>query len=225
MATVGVNRDRGGLLLRIVVVGRSGQIARELQTLLTGLGQVVVIGRPEIDLRNPDSVRLILRQLEPDVLINAAAYTAVDRAESEPEHAMAINAEAPRIMAEEAKRLNTIFISYSTDYVFDGSKASPYTELDIAKPLNAYGASKLAGDLAVQAVAGAYLIFRTSWVYAPHGSNFPRTIMKLAAERERLRIVDDQTGAPTASRDIARATVQIIGQVTGGRHGIEPGGD
>lgn len=202
--------------MNIVVVGRNGQIAWELQHLLTGLGQVTVIGRPEVDLANPGSVRQVIRQLRPRVLVNAAAYTAVDRAEAEPELAMAINAEAPQVMAEEAKRLNALFVGYSTDYVFDGGKASPYTESDVTNPLSMYGASKLAGDRAVEAVAGPYLIFRTSWVYAPRGKNFLLTMMKAAAERDELRVVDDQIGAPTSSRDIARATLQIIEQVTDG---------
>jgi dTDP-4-dehydrorhamnose reductase len=202
--------------LNIVVVGRSGQIAWDLQSLLTGLGQVTAIGRPEIDLAFPESLRQVIRQLKPAVLVNAAAYTTVDRAEAEPELAMTINADAPRVMAEEAKRLNALFVSYSTDYVFDGRKASPYTEMDVTNPLSVYGASKLAGDRAVEAVAGDYLIFRTTWVYAPRGKNFLLTIMKAAAERDELRVVDDQIGAPTSSRDIAGATLRVIAQVLDG---------
>jgi dTDP-4-dehydrorhamnose reductase len=218
-----VRRNRftvgGGATLNIVVVGRSGQIAWELQRLLKGLGPVTAIGRPEIDLTNPGSVRPAIRELKPGVLVNAAAYTAVDRAEAEPELAMAVNAEAPRVMAEEAKRLNALFVTYSTDYVFDGRKTSPYTESDVTNPLSVYGASKLAGDRAIEAVGGAHLIFRTSWVYGPRGKNFLLSMMKAAAERDQLRVVDDQIGAPTSSRDIAQATLQIIQRVVDGDGG------
>ena len=196
--------------LKILVVGRNGQISRDLQTLLPSIGSVDCVGRPEVDLTQPDNVRQAIRDRRPDVLINAAAYTAVDQAESEPEQAMKINAEAPAIMAEEAKRLGSLFISYSSDYVFDGQKAGPYTEEDEPNPLSVYGASKLAGDRAIQAIDGSHLIFRTSWVYSVNGKNFLKTILKLATERDELRIVDDQIGAPTWSRDIASATVQVI---------------
>ena len=209
--------------LKILVVGRNGQIARDLQKLLPPLGSVSCVGRPEVDLSHPDGIRRVIQDRRPDVLINAAAYTAVDQAESEPEQAMKINAEAPGIMAEEAKRLGALFISYSSDYVFDGQKAGPYTEDDEPNPLNVYGASKLAGDRAIQAVDGAHLIFRTSWVYSMGGKNFFKTIMKLAAERREILVVDDQIGAPTWSRDIAAATVQVVGQckVSGSSGGVQ----
>src|SRR5216683_981153 len=161
--------------LKILVVGRNGQISRDLQTLLPSIGSVDCVGRPEVDLTQPDNVRQAIRDRRPDVLINAAAYTAVDQAESEPEQAMKINAEAPAIMAEEAKRLGSLFISYSSDYVFDGQKAGPYTEEDEPNPLSVYGASKLAGDRAIQAIDGSHLIFRTSWVYSVNGKNFLKT--------------------------------------------------
>jgi len=196
--------------LQIVIVGRNGQLAWELRQELASLGAVCCVGRPEIDLTDLNSVRTGIGRLQPDVLINAAAYTAVDQAESEPEAAMKANAEAPRVLAEEAKKLGALFITYSSDYVFDGTKATPYMESDKPNPLNVYGASKLAGDRAVEAVGGAYLILRTSWVYGARGKNFLSTILKLASEREELRIVDDQVGAPTWSREIARATGQII---------------
>ena len=199
--------------LKILVIGRNGQVARDLQALLPAVGTVSCAGRPDLDLSRPDSIRELIRQRDPDVLINAAAYTAVDRAESEPELAMKINAEAPAIMAEEARRLGTLLISYSTDYVFDGKKAAPYTEADEPNPLNVYGASKLAGDRAIQAAGGSHLIFRTSWVYNRTGKNFLNTITRLAAEREEIRVVNDQIGAPTWSRDIAGATVQVIKQL------------
>jgi dTDP-4-dehydrorhamnose reductase len=198
--------------LNILILGRTGQVARDLQILLPPVGSVSCVGRPEFDLSQPDSIRELIRQRRPDVLINAAAYTAVDRAESEPDMAMKINAEAPGIMAEEAKRLGSLFISYSTDYVFDGKKSAPYVEGDAPNPLNVYGASKLAGDRAIEAVGGSYIIFRTSWVYSATGRSFLNTIVKLATEREELRVVDDQIGAPTWSRDIAAATTQVIRQ-------------
>ena len=198
--------------LNILVIGRTGQVARDLQALLPSLGPVSCVGRPDIDLSRPDSIRELIRERRPDVLINAAAYTAVDRAESEPELAMKINAEAPGVMAEEAKRLGALLVSYSTDYVFDGTKTTPYTEADEPNPLNVYGASKLAGDRAIQAAGGSYLIFRTSWVYNSTGRNFLNTIIRLATEREEIRVVNDQIGAPTWSRDIARATAQVIKQ-------------
>lgn len=199
--------------LKILVIGRTGQVAHDLQALLPSLGTVICAGRPEIDLSRPDSIREVIRERRPDILINAAAYTAVDRGESEPELAMKINAEAPGAMAEEAKRLGTMLISYSTDYVFDGKKTTSYTEADEPNPLNVYGASKLAGDRAIQAAGGSYLIFRTSWVYNSTGKNFLNTIIRLATERDEIRVVNDQIGAPTWSRDIAGATAQVISQV------------
>jgi dTDP-4-dehydrorhamnose reductase len=201
--------------LKIVVIGRRGQIAWDLQNSLPAVGSVSAVGRPQIDLADPGSIGKMIREFEPSVLVNAAAYTAVDQAEAEPELAMKVNCEAPQIMAEEMKRLNGLFITYSSDYVFDGDKASPYTESDPPHPLNVYGASKLAGDRAVEAVGGAYLVFRTSWVYAARGKNFLRTIMRLATERDELRVVDDQIGAPTLSKDIAQATLQVLQQLTG----------
>lgn len=198
---------------KIVVVGKNGQVARDLLPMLAPLGHVTAIGRPELDLAEPDTIRDVMQRLQPDVIINAAAYTAVDRAESEPEIAMKVNTEGPRVLAEEAKRLEALFITYSSDYVFDGAKPSPYEESDPPNPINVYGASKLAGDRAVEAVGGAYLIFRTSWVYSSTGANFLKTILRLAAERDELRIVDDQIGAPTWSREIARATTQVISKI------------
>jgi dTDP-4-dehydrorhamnose reductase len=196
--------------LKIMIVGRNGQVAWELRESLASLGPVSCVGRPEFDLTDTEGLRKGVRALRPDVLVNAAAYTAVDQAESEPTAAMKANAEAPAVLAEEAKELGALFVSYSSDYVFDGEKKSPYTESDVPTPINVYGATKLAGDRAVEAVGGAYLIFRTSWVYGSRGKNFLNTIMKLAAEREELKIVDDQIGAPTWSREIARATAEVI---------------
>ncbi len=199
--------------LKIVIVGRNGQLAWEANQRFQGLGQIVCVGRPELDLLDIEGVRAKIRRIKPSVLVNAAAYTAVDQAESEREAAMKINSEAPAVMAEEAKRLGALFITYSTDYVFDGKKASPYSETDPTAPLNVYGASKLSGERAVEAIGGSYLIFRTSWVYGARGKNFLKTIVKLAAERPELRVVDDQVGAPTWSRDLADATRKIIEQL------------
>ena len=211
--------------LNIVVVGRNGQIAWELQGCLRSLGEVKAVGRPECDLARPESLRRIVRESMPDVVIHAAAYTAVDQAETNEEAATVLNAEGPRVLAEEAKRINALFITYSTDYVFDGLKASPYTESDAANPLNAYGRSKLAGDRAVEAVGGDYLILRTSWVYGSRGKNFLRTIMNLALDRKELRVVDDQVGAPTWSRDVAAATAKVIERLAASSKEREPLGD
>jgi len=196
--------------LKIVIVGRNGQLAWEANQRFQGLAQIICMGRPEFDLLNLNGVRDEIRRIKPTVIVNTAAYTAVDQAESEPEAAMKINSEAPSAMAEEAKRLGALFITYSTDYVFDGKSAAPYSETDPTGPLNVYGASKLSGERAVEAVGGNCLIFRTSWVYGARGKNFLKTILKLAAERPELRIVDDQVGAPTWSRDLADATRKII---------------
>ena len=199
--------------LKIVIVGRNGQLAWEANQRFQGLGEVICIGRPELDLTDIEGVRAEIRGIKPSVLVNAAAYTAVDQAESEPEAAMKINSEAPAAMAEEAKRLGALFTTYSTDYVFDGKNAAPYSETDPTAPLNVYGASKLSGERAIEAVGGSYLIFRTSWVYGARGKNFLKTIARLAAERPELRVVDDQVGAPTWSRDLADATRKIIEQL------------
>jgi dTDP-4-dehydrorhamnose reductase len=199
--------------VKIVIVGRNGQLAWEANQRFQGLGQIVCVGRPELDLLDLNGVREEIRRIKPAVIVNAAAYTAVDQAESEPEAAMKINSEAPAAMAEEAKHLGALFITYSTDYVFDGKSAEGYRESDPTAPLNVYGASKLSGERAVEAVGGSYLVFRTSWVYGARGKNFLKTILKLAAEKSELRIVDDQVGAPTWSRDLADATKTIIEQL------------
>ncbi|MGB9122384.1 MAG: dTDP-4-dehydrorhamnose reductase [Candidatus Angelobacter sp.] len=196
--------------LKIVIVGRHGQLAWEANERFQGLGQIICVGRPAVDLLDLNGVREEIRRIKPMVIVNAAAYTAVDQAESEPEAAMKINLEAPAAMADEAKRSGALFITYSTDYVFDGKSSTPYTETDPTAALNVYGASKLSGEKAVEAVGGSYLIFRTSWVYGARGKNFLKTILKLAAERPELRIVDDQVGAPTWSRDLADATRKIL---------------
>ena len=199
--------------LKIVIVGRNGQLAWEATQRFQGLGEIICLGRPEFDLLDLNGVREEIRRIKPTVIVNAAAYTAVDQAESESEAAMKINSQAPAAMAEEAKRLGALFITYSTDYVFDGKSATPYSETNPTAPLNVYGASKLSGERAVEAVGGNHLIFRTSWVYGARGKNFLKTILKLATERPELRIVDDQVGAPTWSRDLADATRKIIEQI------------
>ncbi|MHB1620318.1 MAG: dTDP-4-dehydrorhamnose reductase [Sulfuricella sp.] len=198
--------------MKILLTGKNGQVGWELQRTLATLGDVVAIDRHGMDLASPDSIRSAIRAVRPDLIVNAAAYTAVDKAESEPDLAMAINGIAPGIMAEEAKRLGAAMIHYSTDYVFDGTKTSPYTEEDPPNPLSVYGKTKLAGEQAILAAGLPHLIFRTSWVYGLRGKNFLLTILRLAKERDELKIVDDQIGAPTWSRMIAEATGQILAQ-------------
>lgn len=194
----------------ILVIGKNGQIGWELERSLCVLGDVLAVDRQSVDLANADNIRAFMRQAKPDVIVNAAAYTAVDQAESEPELAMAINGTAPGILAEEAKRLGALFIHYSTDYVFDGTKRTPYTEDDTPNPINVYGKTKLAGERAVQAVGGNYMILRTSWVYGMRGKNFLLTILRLLREKDELRIVDDQIGSPTWCRTISDATAHIV---------------
>jgi dTDP-4-dehydrorhamnose reductase len=197
---------------RILLTGRNGQVGWELERALGPLGEVLAFDRAGLDLSDADRLREIVRTTRPDIIVNPAAYTAVDRAETEVDQAMAINATAPEILAEEAKRLGALLVHYSTDYVFDGTKDGPYTEDDVTNPINVYGRSKLAGEQAIQASGCRHLIFRTSWVYGLRGNNFLRTIQRLAAEREELRIVDDQIGAPTWSRMIAEATAVAVGR-------------
>ena len=202
---------------RILVTGKNGQVGFELQRRLARLGQVIAAGRDELDLADPDSIRRTVRKTAPDLIVNAAAYTAVDQAESEPELALAVNGVAPGILAEEAKRLGAALIHYSTDYVFDGDKAAPYNEDDAPCPINVYGRTKLAGEQAIQAVDAPHLILRTSWVYGARGKNFLLTILRLAKEREELAIVDDQVGAPTWSRAIAAASGSMLEHLGYGR--------
>jgi dTDP-4-dehydrorhamnose reductase len=203
----------------ILIVGAAGQVGRELQRTFADCGPIVAVDRESIDLAVPDQIRELVRRVQPRIILNAAAYTAVDRAESEPELAMAINADAPRILAEEALGLDALFVHYSTDYVFDGSKLTPWTEEDTPNPLSVYGATKLAGEQAVQNAGGRSLIFRTSWVYGPHGQNFLFTMLRLARQRDRLSIVDDQFGSPTTSIELADATRAIVGGVLAGHYG------
>lgn len=198
---------------KALLLGKSGQVGWELERCLATMCEVVALDHQGMDLANPDSIRKTVREIRPSLIINAAAYTAVDKAEAEAELAMTVNGIAPGILAEEAKRLGAALIHYSTDYVFDGAKRSPYTEDDEPNPLNVYGKTKLAGERAIQAVGAPHLILRTSWVYGARGKNFLLTMLRLAKEKPELQIVNDQTGAPTWSRFIAQATAQILGQV------------
>ena len=204
---------------RILIVGAAGQVGVELQRSFAGYGSIVAVDLESVDLADEGQTRALVRRIEPDLILNAAAYTAVDRAESEAELAMAINAAGPRVLAEEALRLNALLVHYSTDYVFDGEKQQPWTETDEPNPLSVYGASKLAGEQAMQSAGGRYLIFRTSWVYGPHGKNFLLTMLRLARERDRLSIVDDQVGSPTTSIELAQATRRIVEGAMAGRFG------
>lgn len=195
--------------MKILVLGSQGQVGWELARSLLPLGEVVALNRAEADLANPDQLRAVIRLHQPSLIVNAAAYTAVDKAESEPELAFAINAVAVGVIAEEALRCGALLIHYSTDYVFDGTLDRPYVETDTPNPQSVYGKSKLAGEQAVAASGCDYLILRTSWVYGVRGHNFMRTILRLASEREQLRIVADQWGAPTWAPWIADVTSHV----------------
>jgi len=197
---------------RILLIGKLGQVGWELRRALAPLGELIAVEYPEIDLTDADSIRKWIRETRPTVIINAAAYTAVDKAETEADRCQRINGIAPGIMAEEAKRLNALLVHYSTDYVYDGAKGQPYTEEDLPNPLGEYGRSKLAGDQAVLQVGVEHLIFRLCWVYGARGQNFMLTILRLAREREKLRVVRDQVGCPTWSRMIAETTALALNQ-------------
>ena len=200
---------------KILLTGVNGQVGHALKTKLAeyeGLSQfeILALSREQLDLTKAHDIRRIVRDIKPDLIINPAAYTAVDKAESEPELAYAINATAAQILAEEAARLNAALIHFSTDYVYDGTKSSIYVETDDVNPVSIYGKSKLAGEEAIRAVCLPHLILRTSWVYGAYGKNFLKTILRLAAERDSLRIVGDQFGAPTSSESIADGVVQLV---------------
>ncbi|HEV2275359.1 MAG TPA: dTDP-4-dehydrorhamnose reductase [Acidobacteriaceae bacterium] len=204
---------------RVLIIGGSGQLGLELQRSFAGTDPLVAVDREVVDLTAPDRIRAIVASVKPDVILNAAAYTAVDQAESQAEIAMAVNARAPGILAEEASRIGALLVHYSTDYVFDGSKVGAWTEEDAPAPLNEYGKTKLAGEEAIREVGGTYLIFRTSWVYGPHGKNFLLTMLRLGRERDELSVVDDQYGAPTSSLELARATREIVDGALAGKFG------
>ncbi len=200
--------------MKILLTGAAGQLGRELKRSLAGLGEVIACDRNQFDLSKPDALRAAVRANAPDVIVNAAAYTAVDKAETESELATAINAAAPGILAEEARRLGALLIHYSTDYVFDGTKPAPYTEDDPPAPLSAYGRSKRDGELAIAAAGARHLIFRTSWVFGLHGANFMKTMLRLGRRScetgDELRVVGDQIGAPTWSRHLADVTALVL---------------
>jgi dTDP-4-dehydrorhamnose reductase len=198
---------------KILLIGKEGQVGGELSSLLRPLGELILCGEKDLDLTQGDRIREKLRDVQPHVIVNAAAYTAVDQAEEESDLAIAINGTAPAILAEEAKKLGAALVHYSTDYVFDGKKEAPYTEEDSPNPLGVYGRTKLAGDEAIQSTGLPHLIFRTAWVYGLKGKNFLLTMQRLAKERDELKIVDDQIGPPTWSRTIAQTTANILTQV------------
>lgn len=199
--------------MRILLTGSNGQVGWELQRTLATLGTVIAPSSRELDLAQPDSIRRLVRELKPQLIVNPAAHTAVDKAESEHDLAYAVNAVAPGVLAEETQRLGATLLHYSTDYVFDGTLSRPYSEADTPAPLSVYGQSKLEGEQAIAASSCAHLILRTSWVYGLRGRNFLLTMQKLMAERAELNIVSDQIGAPTWSRTIAEASAQIVAQL------------
>ncbi|TWI64222.1 dTDP-4-dehydrorhamnose reductase [Pseudoduganella lurida] len=204
---------------KILLTGCSGQVGHELRRSLQGIGEVIAVDRSSMDLANLDQVRDVIRAERPQLIVNPAAYTAVDKAETEPALAHRINAEAPAVMAEEAKVLGAALVHYSTDYVFSGQDGGARVETDPVGPLNVYGASKLAGEQAIAASGVPHLIFRTSWVYGMRGKNFLLTMLRLAKERDELRIVSDQHGAPTWSRTIADSTALVLAQAGQGGAG------
>ena len=199
--------------MKILLTGKNGQLGFELQRALAPVGQVFAFGRQECDLADGAALRQLVRSLKPDLIVNPAAYTAVDRAESEPELAAAINAAAPSILGEEAERLGAWVIHYSTDYVFDGENKAAYRESDAANPLNVYGRTKRDGEVALQQCCRRHLILRTSWVVGAHGNNFAKNILRMAGERDSLGIVADQYGAPTSAALLADVTAQLVGRV------------
>jgi dTDP-4-dehydrorhamnose reductase len=196
---------------KVLLIGAKGQVGQELQVTLPSLGEVISIGREELDLTNSEKIGQLIREIHPDYLVNAAAYTAVDKAETEPELAYSINATAPKIMAESAEKIQAKFLHISTDYVFDGRKNTPYLETDLTNPLGVYGQSKLRGEEEIKTVNSQAIILRTAWVYGSYGkSNFVKTMLRLGKEREELKVVVDQLGSPTWSKDIATAITQLL---------------
>jgi dTDP-4-dehydrorhamnose reductase len=196
--------------MTILLLGKDGQVGWQLQRALAPIGKVLACGRAECDLGDPVAIRSLVRRVQPSVIVNASAYTAVDKAESEPELAARTNTEAPGILAEEAKTLDALLVHYSTDYVYDGKKDSPYVETDAVAPQSVYGQSKLAGEAAIRAVGGKSLIFRTSWVFGEHGGNFVKTILRLAGTKDDLGVVADQFGNPTPAALIADVTANVL---------------
>lgn len=209
--------------MKIVLLGASGQVGRELARVLPAVGQVVAWNRAAADLERPDEVVAMLARERPAVIVNAAAYTAVDRAESEPGRAELVNATAVAAIAAEGARQGAFLVHYSTDYVFDGTRLGRYRETDEPRPLSVYGMTKLAGERAITAAGGRHCILRTSWVYAPHGTNFLRTILRLAGERDQLGVVADQAGVPTSAALIAGVTAEVIHRAAEPATGIPSG--
>lgn len=199
--------------MKILLFGKNGQVGWELQKSLATMGGVLAVGRAQADFTDLERLRAFTTKAKPDLIVNAAAFTDVDRAEAEPDLAMTINGEAPGVLAQTAEELGAGFVHYSTDYVFDGEKGEPYTEQDEPHPLNVYGETKLAGERAIEAVGGAFWILRSSWVYSMRGRNFFRSMLRLAREREVISVVDDQVGCPTWSRSLAQATREMIERV------------
>lgn len=196
---------------KVLLIGAKGQVGQELQLTLPQLGEVISIGREELDLTNSEKISQLIREIHPDYLVNAAAYTAVDKAETEPDLAYSINAIAPKIMAESAEKIKAKFLHISTDYVFDGRKNTPYLESDLTNPLGVYGQSKLRGEEEIKTVNSQAIILRTAWVYGSYGkSNFVKTMLRLGKEREELKVVVDQVGSPTWAKDIATAITQLL---------------
>jgi dTDP-4-dehydrorhamnose reductase len=198
--------------MKILLTGKNGQVGFELQRSLAVLGEVQALGSAECDLRDAAAIRRSVQAFAPDVIVNPAAYTAVDKAESQPDDAQAVNAMAPGVLAEEAQRLGALMLHFSTDYVFDGRKPSAYVEADAPAPCSVYGATKLAGEEAVQARCTRHLVLRTSWVVGAHGGNFAKTMLRLAAERETLAVVADQFGAPTSAALLADVAAHLVRQ-------------
>lgn len=196
--------------MRILVTGAQGQLGRELARSFACLGDVVALGHQDLDLSDANAVTATLRRVSPSLVLNAAAYTAVDKAEADHKQAFRINAQAPALLADEAKRAGALLVHFSTDYVFDGTTASPYREDDATNPLSAYGRSKLAGEQHIRSSGARHLILRTSWVFGLHGANFMKTMLRLAKERTELGVVDDQIGAPTWTRHLADATLVAV---------------
>lgn len=210
---IGCNKNGGFKKMKILLLGKNGQIGWELRRTLAPQGEVIALGRAELDLEDGVAIRKMVRHFNPNIIVNAAAYNGVEQAEVEPEKARLVNAIAPGILAEEAKRANALLVHYSTDYVFDGAKDTAYTEEDQARPLNVYGQTKLEGEQNIIAVGASHLILRTLWIYGARGKNFLLTMLKLAGEKDELRVVDDQFGSPTWSRMVAEATAQLLPQI------------
>lgn len=198
--------------MRFLLTGKNGQVGFELQRALAPLGEIIAVDHAACDLADPAAIRYLLAEVRPDIVINPAAYTAVDKAESEPALAYAVNATAPGVFGEALAKTGGLVIHYSTDYVFDGKKGEGYGEDDQPNPQSIYGKSKLAGERALQASGAHYLIFRTSWVFGAHGANFAKTMLRLAAEKDNLNVVTDQYGAPTSAALLADVTAQVIGR-------------